>query len=224
MPRPSEPVLTWLRTMITKRGLNTAALATATQLDRNELRKALTGTTPMTLDMLMVLSNALELSPADMGLVAPQEPIPSAETTPAPSPLPDPWGNHTEQLFRIGFALGCDFFFVAEVDKLGDSGVPAATLKGSGKDLPIELDARFHTDNAPRFDERGITLTLSFDKLYDCCFPWSSIRRVIFFPAPPEALGARPDTSPQSSTEQGGSASPPNPTREKTHLRLVTDE
>jgi transcriptional regulator with XRE-family HTH domain len=236
MPRPSEPVLTWLRTMITKRGLNTASLASATKLDRNELRKALAGSEPMTLDMLMLLSNALNLSPADMGL-APElaaEDKPAGEATgdgaaaaAAPVPnadlVPNPWGNHPEQLFRIGFALGCDFFFIADTGALADSGVPAATIKSSGKNLSIGLDARFHADNAPRYDENGVTLTLSFDRLYDCHFPWASIRQVIFFPAPPEAHRPAERGADAGEPSQSGS-SPPGATRERGHLRLVTDE
>jgi transcriptional regulator with XRE-family HTH domain len=221
MPRPSEPVLTWLRTMITKRGLNTASLASATKLDRNELRKALAGSEPMTLDMLMLLSNALNLSPADMGLapesVPPEEPKEEPARVPNAELIPNPWGNHPEQLFRIGFALGCDFFFIADTSVLADSGVPAATLKSSGKNLSIGLDARFHADNAPRYAEGGVTLTLSFDRLYDCHFPWTSIRQVIFFPAPPEAHKApEPEAAEPSSS--------PGAPRERGHLRLVTDE
>lgn len=219
MPRSSEPVLAWLRTMIAKRGLNTAALAAKAQVDRNELRKALTGATPMTLDTLMAVSNALELNPADMGFAAPPaEAIASAEPPPSdpkPPTLPDPWGNHPEQLFRMGFTLGCDFFFVAKTEQLQDSGVPAAVLKSSGKDISIALDARYHVDNAPRFDERGVTLTLSFDKLYECFFPWSSVRQVIFFPAPAAETSQQP-ASPSTETQKSGPARP--------HLRLVTDE
>jgi hypothetical protein len=175
----------------------------------------------------------LNLSPADMGLApeaaAAAEKAESSEPTPETPKadlVPNPWGNHPEQLFRIGFALGCDFFFIADTSALADSGVPAATLKSSGKNLSIGLDARFHADNAPRYDEAGVTLTLSFDRLYDCRFPWTSIRQVIFFPAPPEVHKSAergPDTAEAPTSSPSASSGGGSP-RERGHLRLVTDE
>lgn len=215
--RPSDPVLAWLRQLIEKRGINTAALAERCQIPRARMRKLLVGAEPMLVDELLRVSTALELSPADMGLPeAAGEPPEAAPTDPAPppeGPRVDPWGNHPEQLFRVAFGLGCDFFFLAAADQLDDSGVPGQTLaQYRGRELPIKLDAAYHGYNNPRFDDGGITLTLSFDQLYDCRFPWTSIRQFILYPAPPEP-GAKPEPTDEA-PDEGAKGRP--------HLRLVT--
>jgi hypothetical protein len=201
MSEASAPILAFLRGMIEKRGLNTAALAQRCEIPRARLRRVLTGAEPMTIDELVAVSNALGLSAADMGL--PEGADPAAADPPAPAtsdresaaPPADPWGNHPEQLFRVGFALGCDLLFLAEARQLEGSGVPAAVVAQYAQGaVPIRLDARWHEHNAPRYDPGGITLTLSFDALRDCRFPWSSIQQIVFFPAPvdPEVANERP--------------------------------
>jgi DNA-binding Xre family transcriptional regulator len=197
---PSEPVLAWLRQLIDKRGLNTAEVAAKCELPRARVRKILTGAEPMTLDELLKISTALEISPGDLGL-----PGSAAEAEAEPEPPPvrlaedgetegpklglDPWGNHPEQLIRVGFALACDFLFLADGSQLEGSGLPAQVAQQYREtNLPIRLDAAYHRHNAPRYDPGGITLTLSFDGLYDCRFPWSSIRQVVFLPAPAEPV------------------------------------
>ena len=215
MSRPSEPLLAWLRELISKRGLNTAALAERAKLPRDRLRKLLAGAEPMLVDELMRLSEALEIAPADMGL---PDPSPDAEATklPAgptqPSPV-DAFGNHPEQLFRVAFGLGVDFFFLCDAAGLEESGVPGHVLKQyTGRELPIKLDAAYHSYNAPRYHPDGITLTLSFDQLYECTFPWKAVKQFILFPAAPEApLAPEP---PEQEPE-------PAPQRVP-HLRLVT--
>jgi hypothetical protein len=67
----------------------------------------------------------------------------------------------------------------------------------------------YHAYNEPRYHEHGITLTLSFDALYDCTFPWSAIKQFIFFPVSPDAQQPKPDSDEDKS--------PSGP-----HLRLVT--
>lgn len=189
MSETSEPLLRLLRQLMKSRGLNTAALADAADQDRSRLRKVLAGTEPMLVDELLAVGQALDLSPADLGL-----PTPEDFDTPPPAPPRDDeddigvdaWGNHPEQLFRVGFELGCDFMFIARTAELADSGVPRSTLdQFAERDLPIKLDAAYHRYNQPRYEPDGIVLTLSFDSLYDCQFPWSAIKQVIFFPEPP---------------------------------------
>jgi hypothetical protein len=208
MPRASDPVLGWLRTLIEKRGLNTAEVANKAKLPRARLRKILTGSEPMLVDELLQLSTALEISPTDMGLpegAGAELPEPDPDALPqeiAPVKV-DPWGNHPQQLFQIAFGLGCDFYFSAEVAQLADSGVPAKVLdQFRDGNVGIKLDALHHQDNAPRYDPDGITLTLSFDRLYDCRFPWASIQQIVFFPLRPEP--------------------PAQEGPKKPHLRLVT--
>lgn len=203
----SEPLLKLIRQLMGRRNLNTAALADATGIERARLRKVLAGAEPMTVDELLLLGKALELSPGDLGLQLPAESTEPAEEEPPPlHAVPadeddslglDPFGNQPEQLFRVGFELGCDFLFVARPDALEGSGVPEHILsRFDDRDFPIRLDAAYHKYNAPRYDATGVTLTLSFDALYDCRFPWHAIKQVIFFPVLPEAPEDEPKKGP----------------------------
>ena len=115
-------------------------------------------------------------------------------------------------MFRTAFALGCDFFFLAEAAQLEDSGVPGHVLKQyDGQELPIKLDAAYHSYNEPRYHSESITLTLSFDQLYECTFPYSSVKRFVLFPVPFEA-----PTQPEPPPEE------PEDRSSVPHLRLVT--
>lgn len=225
MARPSDALLAWLRDLIQQRGLNTAAVAERAGLPRARVRKLLAGSEAMLVDELMKLSEALEISPADMGLPDSSE-LPSGEDAVAEglATVPetpeddddalglDPFGNHPEQMFRTAFALGCDFFFLAEVAQLEDSGVPGHVLKQyDGQELPIKLDAAYHSYNEPRYHSESITLTLSFDQLYECTFPYSSVKRFVLFPVPFEA-----PTQPEPPSEE------PEDRSSVPHLRLVT--
>jgi hypothetical protein len=181
----------------------------------------------MRVDELMKLSEALEISPADMGLPDGAGELPNGEDVVAEGldsvpqgngedddePLGlDPFGNHPEQMFRAAFALGCDFFFLSEASDLADSGVPGHVLKQyEGQELPIKLDAAYHSYNEPRYGTDSIRLTLSFDQLYECTFPYSSIKRFVLFPVPPEV-----STAPEPPTEE------PEARSAVPHLRLVT--
>ena len=183
MSRPSEPLLAWLRKMSEDRGLNTAALASRTDLPRARMRK-----------ILLKISDALELSPADMGMPIDEEAMeaqgpsgprladpPNVATTPSTSI--SPWDSHHRQLFEVAFALGCDFGFTVDTSQLDHSGVPSAVLDAhEGQMMLIQLDAAFHKYNNPRYDPEGVVLTLSFDTLHECTFPWSAIRQVIYTP------------------------------------------
>lgn len=215
MAGTKDPILSWLRDLISNRGMNTAALAKKTEIDRGRLRRLLSGSEPMLVDELMKISNALELSPADMGLPQMEgvdDPI--AVSEPAPVRAADPYGNHARQLFEVAFALGTTFYFAAAIDELADSGVPEHVLKQhEGRpELVISLDAAHHRNNDPRIGEEGITLTLSFDQLYDCTFPWSSVRRVVFDVEWVDEDA--PDSDPDDDE--------PNPSGNGPHLRLVT--
>ena len=206
MPRPSEPLLAWLREKLKEKSLNVAHVATTTGLERGRLRRILKGSEGMTVDELMTISDTLQLDPADLTIPD------TATTTPVPSAPAsvDPFGNQPEQLFRIAFDLGCDFLFLASIDQLDDSGVPAAVLAQYTDLLPIHLQAAYHQYNEPRYDRSGVTLTLSFDALYECSFPWTAIRRIVFEPVSPEI-------EPDEEVEPPSEASSPAP-----FLRLVT--
>ena len=201
MDHQTEALLTWLRQIMKERGMNVAALAGASGIERTRLRRVLKGSQEMLVSELLSVSAALEVKPSDMGLgEAPDgegsdASIEDAADVPEVVALDDsisridadPFGNHPKTLFEMGFALGCDFLFLCRTDELGDSGLPAATLKQfAGRDLPIKLEALYHRYNEPQFTDEAITLVLSFDALYTCTFPWASIHQVIFYPAAPE--------------------------------------
>lgn len=194
MTRPSEPLLAWLREMIDQRGLNTAAVATRADLPRNRVRKLLAGKEPMLVDELLRISEALDLKPSDMGIPdadeLPDEPAERAlgvvdDDDDDDAPNVNPYDNHHRQLLEVAFALGCDFAMTVHPEELLDTGIPRHVLDAHlGRLMLIQLDAAYHSYNNPRYDEGGITLTLSFDALYDVRFPWSSIHQVICTPAP----------------------------------------
>jgi transcriptional regulator with XRE-family HTH domain len=222
LARPSDPLLRWLRKTLQERRMSAPALAEKAGLDRARLRHVLAGAESMTVDELLAISRVLDLSPADFGALPDEEPMPAVVDEPGPvlaadddeeAGIPyglDPLGNHPRQLFEVAFALGCDFLFFAKSAELSGSGVPASVLdRYADRDLPIKLDAAYHQYNAPRYDEGGVTLALSFDALYECRFPWTSIRQVIFYPAPPPA--------PVADDEDDDEPAPPK----KPFLRLV---
>lgn len=189
-----------------RRGRTVADVAQQAALDRGRLRRVLKGTDGLLVDELITLSQVLQLAPSDLGVDA--DDIPAAATAApglrlvdvdapaqvAPSVSVDPWGNHVEQLFRVGFGLACDFFFLSDAAQLMESGVPDSVLsRFRGKDLPIKLDAAFHRHMDPQYGEHGIRLVLSFDTLRACTFPWAAVRQVVFFPAPVEAAPVEPE-------------------------------
>lgn len=202
MTRPSDNVLTWLRRLMKSKGINTAELSERVGLSRSRLRKVLSGEEAMLVDELMQLSEALEVSPADLSgavdLSDADLPLEDAPTEEAPEPdagvrlvslqsggdggEADPFGNPVEQLVRYGFDLGCTFMFLAQVDQLDDSGIPEHVLDDHRErgEMLIRLDAKFHRYNQPVFGDVALTLTLSFDQLYDCSFPWGAIRKIVF--------------------------------------------
>ncbi len=195
MTRPSDPLLAWLRSKCDERGLNTAALATRADLPRSRVRRLLTGKEPMLVDELLKISQALELSPADMGIPDLDEPADApAVDAPKPGlavledadgPRVDPYDNHHRQLLEVAFALGCDFGMSVHPEELTESGLPRHVLDAHlGRLMLIQLDAAYHSYNNPRYDDGGITLTLSFDALHEVRFPWSAIHQVICTPAP----------------------------------------
>lgn len=223
--RPSDQLLSWLRELIQRKGLNTAAVAERAGLPRARVRKLLAGAEPMLVDELMQLSGALDISPGDMGLAQLGDVDPDAEAASTDDEAPqalaaaepdlprvDPFGNHPEQMFRVAFGLGVDFFFLTDPEQLADSGVPEPVLaQYANGELPIKLDAAYHSYNNPRYTEHAITLTLSFDQLYECTFPWSAVKQFILFPAEPVQPEEPERDTPPVDEAQG-----------IPHLRLVT--
>ncbi|TVQ91878.1 MAG: XRE family transcriptional regulator [Deltaproteobacteria bacterium] len=202
MSRPSTPLLQDLRQRIAERGVATKDLARVTGILPPQLDAILSGISPMTVDELLTIGEALELSPADFGWLDPEHEQPlydavfdeEEDFSDLVSTL-DPAGNHAWQLFEIGFGLGCDFFFHADGQQLEGSGLPQSVIERyRASVLPIKLDAAYHVYNEPRYSAEGIELKLSFDEVYDCFFPWTAVQRVIFSPLPPpEPPSPQPD-------------------------------
>jgi hypothetical protein len=189
LSRPSDPMLRWMRQRLKERALTTSAVAAATGLQASRVRQVLSGSEAMTVDEFLQIAKPLDLSPKDFGIAEGDLEEPEPSPTSAPEGGLDPFGNHPEQLVRAGFDLGCDFMFLVRSADLADSGVPKAVLsRYEGRELPIRLDAAYHAYNKPVYTEEGLTLTLSFDALYDCHLPWTAFRQVIFFPVVPEPV------------------------------------
>ncbi len=74
-----------------------------------------------------------------------------------------------------------------------------------GPELMIQLDAAFHAYNNPIYGSDHLVLTLSFDAICDCSFPWNGIERVFFSPAPVSDIEGDDEDEPETP-----------------HLRLVT--
>ena len=204
--KPSEHLLRFFRERAKDRGQNTAALASAVGISRPELKHVLAGHTPLTVDLMVALAGALEISPKDLSLSgsgdgdidSSPEPqgtsLKPVRTASALTDLPnlDPYGNHAEQILRLGFALGCDIHIVLNTDRLLDSGIPETTLEQFPDLLPIKLDAEYHHHNDPRFAPDGVQLVLSFDALYKAVLPWEAFAQITLIPIEPE-LGDTPE-------------------------------
>lgn len=218
MSKPSEPLLTWLRDIIGKKKLNSAGIADLTKIPKSRVRKILVGSEPMTVDELLQLCEALHVTPADMGLGEQHVPKATPELgTTSNSWHLDPLGNHPRQLFQMGFALGCDFLFLADTTQLEDSQIPdKIRAQHAGRNMAIRLDAAYHQYNEPEYYEEGIQITLSFDSLYRCRFPWESIKQFVYYPEPAQEL-QKPASVPEESPPEEDPPSPPK----ASHLRLL---
>lgn len=203
--RPSDQLLEFLRDAVRRKGLTTAELARRCGLERSALKRRLAGEEPLTVDDLVVLSQALQITQEEVGLAASAEPGGEDGTgvlTPLrPEPIysaPDPLGNLPEQILRLGFALGVDLFLTLDSKLLGDSGVPRSVLGRFPEALPIRLEAKYHRHNKPRFELEGFECVLSFDSLYTCSFAWAAFKQVTFQlptdspPPAPEPPAPRP--------------------------------
>lgn len=187
MARPSDPLLRWLRKQLDAKSMNTAMVAAHLEKSRPEVRRVLSGAVPMMVDDLLQIASLLDLDPSALGVPGDVAELDAAMEESDSESDSAQWGNQPSYLFKMGFDLGCDFMFIADTAMLEGSGVPRDVLvRYQGKDIPIQLDAAYHRYNEPKYDEDSITITLSFDALYDCTFPWSAIKRFVFTPYLPE--------------------------------------
>jgi transcriptional regulator with XRE-family HTH domain len=196
---PSEQLVRFIREAAKQKGLNTASLAASTGISRNELKHVLSGSDPLTVDLMVSLAEALDLGPEDLtklGMEMPPAPekLSAIRKHHALTDLPDldPYGNHAEQVLRLGFGLGCDMHVVLHSERLEGTSIPAATLEQFPDLLPIKLDAEHHHHNDPRFTPEGVQLVLSFDALYTTVIPWEAFAQITMIPLEPE-LGDVPE-------------------------------
>jgi len=204
-----------LRKVSRERGLNTAALAQKVGMTRSHLKHVLSGSKDLTVDEFIGIAQALELSQAELtGIpeVSEEDEAPALQdATEAGGPAAiDPYGNHAEQILKMGFELGIDLFMTLETAMLEGSGVPADVVRRFPESLPLRLDAAFHRHHDPRFHPEGITLKMSFDALYTCTFRWAAIKQITLFPLAPDEPPEEEEIEEEDEHARGG------------HLRLVT--
>jgi plasmid maintenance system antidote protein VapI len=206
--RPSEPLLRWLRKQIDAREENTSSLAQKLGRPKAEVRRILTGADPLTVDDLVRITELLGISEDDLGVTARlQAVVEEADDTDDDAH----WDNQPRALVQFGFDRGIDFMLLAASDELGDWGGPARVAEQyRGREVPLQLDAAWHKHMKAELGDEGLSVTLSFDGLYRCWFPWAVIKRVIFIPMPPAPQEAPPPPSP-----------PPEAPKARPHLRLV---
>ena len=218
---PSQFLMEMLRVASDSVGMSSAELANATGIDEERLEAIMEGREPITVDEFMLLALELELGLDELGLPMVPAPLDSDELSLGDILAPgdsgdlaageeiavvaDPGANQVAQVMQLGFALGCDIFFIAETEKLSESGLPEEVLLKFSEQMPIRLDAAFHRHMAPKYSEEGLTLLLSFGSLYTCCIPWDAFTQVTLYPMAPQ-INAPPEEAPKPS---------------RAHLRLV---
>lgn len=193
-----DAILETVRETMTSRGLNSAALAQLVGEERKALRRSLSGQAPLSLELFLKIVQALDIPPAELPWKVAELPPAPAEPAQVENFELDPFGIQGEQAFRLGFALGVDFLFVAQASQLDESGIPKSVLDQWPEEIVLKLDAAYHRHNAPQFSEEGVTLNLSFDTVHSCFLPWSAIQKVVFNLEAPEPV-SEPQPEPKPS-------------------------
>jgi len=202
MQSPSQYILEGLLAILKEKQLTTSALAKQVGKSKREVKSILSGQSPLTVDDLSAITQALDISDSDLQRfmnvpVSIQENHQSdvedeqdsmgfgitdaSDDEPDEDWTPNPVGVHSMQALKLGFALGCNLFFIANTKHLDSSGIPEAVLKQYGEKLPIRLDADYFHHYKPEYFEDGLEIRLSFDAVYTCFFPWHVFEQVTFF-------------------------------------------
>jgi len=79
-------------------------------------------------------------------------------------------------------------------------GIPAAIAEQRA--LVLAFPAQYHRNSMPTGDEHGLTCALSFDDLYHCRLPWSTIRQVVIQYQGDESWPSVWDEDPDSESTQ----------------------
>ena len=195
MQSPSQYILEGLLSALRAKQMSTGALAKAIGKSKKDVKSILSGQSALTVDDLSAIGSALNLEDTDLQRFMQ---IPDSVTPPQRSQsdshigfaeksldeenwTPNPVETHSMQVFKMGFALGCNLFFVANTADLTDSGIPQQVLKQYGDKLPIRLDSDFFHHYRPEYFEDGLEIRLSFDAVYTCFFPWHVFEQITFF-------------------------------------------
>ena len=177
--------LAQIRKILKQKGWNTAQLAVALKIDRRRMRNLLAGKEPMTMEMFFTIVEEMKLTPEELGFAGMDTAL--LEEAPAPvieggdDVLSDE-SNQVVELFKLGFKLGVDMYFVADTKKIKGAGIPSTVLSRFPTSIPIKLDAAYHLFNKPVYHEDGLQLELSFEGIATCFFPWDSVLQVSFTP------------------------------------------
>ena len=227
--RPSDPLLEMLRKVAKQKKLNTAALAQACEVPRTRMKHVLSGSEPMTVDELILLSQVLELDPTGMAAAAEEEEAAAkaaeaaGEAAPAlrsldrresPAFVLDPLGNHAWQILQVGLSLGIDMFLVLDSTRIEGSGIPRTVTSRYPERLPLTLDAAYHRHHQATYLPEGLQVRLSFDSLYTCVLPWDAFISIHLSPLAPDPIAPEPEPDPPATDD-----TPDKPRRG--HLRLV---
>ena len=197
MQSPSQYIIEGLLSVLQAKQMSTGALAKQLGKTKKELKAILSGKVPLTVDDLSTIGNALNLQDSDLQQFM-QRLEPTASSQPEKNPgkieltdtpvsnddsqwRPNPVGTHSMQVLKLGFALGCNLFFIANTEDLHDSGIPESVLKQYGAKLPIRLDSDFFHHYKPEYFDDGLEIRLSFDAVYTCFFPWHVFEQITFF-------------------------------------------
>ena len=199
MPTPSQYILEGILSVLQEKQMSTGALAKQLGKSKKELKSILSGQSPLTVDDLSAIGGALKLEDSDLqkfmhlpDSIELSEPesqemagLQLSEGIEDPVGVetwnPNPVGTHARQVLRLGFALGCNLFFIANTKALQNSGIPEAVLKQYGEKLPIRLDSDFFHHYRPEYFDEGVEIRLSFDAVYTCFFPWHTFEQITFF-------------------------------------------
>ena len=211
----SEQLLAIIRNALLKKKMNTAALAELTGYSRKDIKKILSGKTPLLVEDFANIAQALELeqdllptsasSQNEVSLEDIQEPpIQAIREEQEVDYTPQPLENHAQQMLLFGFGLGVDILLMLDGDQLEGSNIPNHILDRFPSKFPVRLDALYHDKMKLRTYELAFEILLSFDGLYECIIPWSAVEQVVLFPIQDD------EPSDDSSEEHTGP-----------HLRLV---
>ena len=222
MTGPSNQILQLINQIIQRKGINSTRLAAELGLERKVVKRLLRGDLELTVNQLFALTECLDLQEEDLQQMGLSLSLSDGSSDTADTNLnpqnsiednwrPDPNGNATMQLVRMGFELGSTIFMLLDSSQLSLSGIPSATLNHFKPKFPIRLDPEFHHYNEPRYSKSGLALKLSFDQVYDCFLPWSAFEQVTFY------VDEDPESESEGSEEVSAEESTGAP-----FLRLIT--